>query len=600
MAEILGGVLTGFALYVALIAISLLAGASLLRLWKLENIDSSLLLAPALGQVFWVIGLGITVALRIPIKDSAPWLWGATSVLVLMGLPSVRAMLRSSDFKIVLLCAALPLVAMPVYFLQGLTDYLGSISPDGWSYIAFGQYIWEYPRGTDGGLAPLYQYAAHLSGGRFLSAGLLAFFSPLIRAGDTQPTSLLFQAWALFVLSTGVAFYWRTTGQSLRIVLAATALATLAGWMTNLIWANNYDNLLSLVYLPILAAILAVMEWHWRWFSLLGVLLAASLYAYAELAPFIIGAAVISVMPRLWRECLLWRRWLKGAIGTGIIVIVLLLPWGSTLLSYIQSQFNSTLALITRPGGGAFLGLVMLKYQPAAFWGLGGENQFIRFADILNVLGYGLSLIALVGLARLIRQKRWGFLAMTVFLLLGVFYYIVIQKYEYAAYKFQTIGWWALAGILVIGTERSLALFTRVNLRAVEIGLVLFVGLLAIDAQASAQALRLFVPSLQVSDYRQVNAIKEIVGREPVRVWVDDWVANEWAVYFLRDIPIDLAVYRMYMAQAHVIPFMERARKIEANIRYTLTDKNADLPSIDNRVWRKIWSGGVYALWQAQ
>lgn len=600
MVELLGSVLTGFALYVALIAISLFAGASLLRLWKLENIDGSLLLAPALGQVFWVIGLGITVALRIPIKDSAPWLWGATGVLALMGLPAVRAMLRSSDFKIVLLCAALPLVAMPVYFLKGLTDYLGSISPDGWHYVAFGQYLWQYSRGMEGGLAPLYQYAAHMNGGRFLAAGLLAFFSPLIRAGDTQPASLLFQAWALYILAVGVAFYWRVTGQSLRIGLAATALATVAGWMTNLIWANNYDNLLSLVYLPILAAVLAVMGWHWRSFLLLGVLLAASLYAYAELAPFIIGGAVISVMPRLWRERLLWRRWLSGAIGTGIVVIVLLSPWGSTLLSYIQSQFNSTLALSTRPGGGAFRGLVMLKYQPAAFWGLGGENQFIRFADILNVLGYGLSLIALVGLARLVRQKRWGFLAMTFFLLLGAFYYIVIQNYEYAAYKFLTIDWWALAGILVIGAERSLALFTRVNPRAVEIGLVLFVGLLAIDAQASAQALRLSAPSLQVSDYRQVSAIKEIVGREPVRVWVDDWVANEWAVYFLRDVPIDLAVYRMYMAQAHVIPFMERALKVDANIRYTLTDKNADLPSIDNQVWRKVWSGGVYVLWQAQ
>src|SRR4030042_1280600 len=54
--------------------------------------------------------------------------------------------------------------------------------------------------------------------------------------------------------------------------------------------------------------------------------------------------------------------------------------------------------------------------------------------------------------------------------------------------------------------------------------------------------------------FKQVEKIKEITGDQPVIVAVDNDMANAWAVYFLRDVPIHLTRYRLYMAQSHVVP----------------------------------------------
>ena len=62
------------------------------------------------------------------------------------------------------------------------------------------------PKGTEGGLAPLYQYAAHLSRTRFISSAMLAFFSPMTgAAGDTQAAAGAFVAWTLFVFGASCA-----------------------------------------------------------------------------------------------------------------------------------------------------------------------------------------------------------------------------------------------------------------------------------------------------------------------------------------------------------------------------------------------------------
>ena len=96
--------------------------------------------------------------------------------------------------------------------------------------------------------------------------------------------------------------------------------------------------------------------------------------------------------------------------------------------------------------------------------------------------------------------------------------------------------------------------------------------------------------------FKKIAEIKKIIGSQPVIVAVDDNIANEWAVYFLRNIPISLIQYRAYMAQSHVIPFMYRALEVETEkVGYALTDSKESFPQS-----KLLWKGGPYYLWEME
>ena len=252
----LHGVLASLLVYVLLCGVAVVTGYGLLRLFRLSTLPrGAVLLAPVAALAFWSLTLGIAAQFRLPNKIASPCVWVASAALMIAGLRA-RAWPGRGDRWLALLCASLPVVTMADYFRHGLSDHLGSIAPDGWSYIAAAQYLWEYPRGVAGGLAPLYEYASHLSETRHVSYGLLGFLSPLLEPGDTQAVAGLFQAWALFTLAAAVAFFGIAARLPTRVVVAVTGLSIVAGWTANLIWTNNFDNQLGLVYMPALAGVL--------------------------------------------------------------------------------------------------------------------------------------------------------------------------------------------------------------------------------------------------------------------------------------------------------------------------------------------------------
>lgn len=601
--EIVSG---GLLLYLLLCGIACLTGHGLLKLLGLARASSAMLLfAPVAALVFWSLTVGIAVGLRMPMKEVTPWLWGITAMLAINGLRRPRLEWRYEG-GLLLLCTALPIIVMARYFWHGLTDYSGSVAPDGWSYVAYGQYLWEYPREIDGGLAPLYQYAAHLSHTRFISPALLGFFSPLGHAGDTQIVSSLFQAWTLFSFACSIAFFWRTETTKRWIVIVATVLSVVAGWIANLVWANNFDNALALAYLPTFAGIVTLLETrNRRWWGLLGLMLAALAYSYPELAPVIIVCAVLIVLPRIWREHRSWRAWLGGlAIGL-CIAFVLVLPVLNILAAFLFTQLAVASAMTNRPGEGIFGGLVTLQFLPAALWGLGGEHRIIPLWQLRNLLGVVLTIITLMGLVCLIQRRRWGIIAAGAFLLTATLYMIIRQRYSYGAYKLIVISWWGMVLALITGIEWALDHMRQPMVkRGVAAGFTLLLVLVLsqsnhTNAGTTFQYINSPNQQLSAEEFRQLRAIKSIVGSNTLMVLVDDWLANEWAVYYLRDMPIDLTEYRMYMAQAHVLPFMYRAQAVSSEqVRYVLTDTGF-ASSIDTaQHWQLAWSGGPYRLWQ--
>jgi hypothetical protein len=117
------------------------------------------------------------------------------------------------------------------------------------------------------------------------------------------------------------------------------------------------------------------------------------------------------------------------------------------------------------------------------------------------------------------------------------------------------------------------------------------VGLLG-SVAARIVMFRRALTALSIAPYRGVLEIEPDVGSQPVIVAVDDDLANEWAVYFLRRHAILLLAYRGYMAQPHVVPVMDQAEPVDIRaVRYVLSD--AQPP-----VHEAIWSRGPYTLWR--
>jgi hypothetical protein len=82
------------------------------------------------------------------------------------------------------------------------------------------------------------------------------------------------------------------------------------------------------------------------------------------------------------------------------------------------------------------------------------------------------------------------------------------------------------------------------------------------------------MPAASVEPYRHVTDIERTIGREPIAVDVNDDLADEWAVYFLRDHPMVLLSYRAYMAFPHVMPMMQQSAAPDVQtVRYLLTDR---------------------------
>jgi hypothetical protein len=592
---------TSLGLYLLPCTAALLAGHGLLRLLGLKATPRATgLLAPAACLVLWSVLLALAVVLRLPIRTVTPWLWLTTLLLAGLGLRGLRSVLGEAG-PLLVLCAVLPVVVMARCFWHGLDNCSGSFTPDGWSYVAVGQYLWTYSSGTEAGLVPLYQYASGFPAVRQVSSALLGLLSPLVRAGDTAAVSSLLQAWTLFVMACAVAYFWTVAAAQRGVVVAATALATLGGWVCNLVLASNFDNGLALACVPALAGLLLAPSRR-RWL-LLGMLAAALLYTYPELALLGLGMAGGIALPRLWAQRIRWRAGLSEAGLAACLAGLLLLPGAAPLGRFALHQYQATqTGSRGRPGEGFFPGLLDPRCQPAAFWGLGGEHSIMRHNRLRQAIGIGASGLLAVGLLALWRQRQWGLALVTVFLGLGAAWFAVAQGYAYGAYKLILLDWWCLAGGVVWGADY---LVTRWRWPVLRIGTAaaaasLATGLLTQSLYPDATSKYCASPNRDclLSDFRHVRAVKAIVGDRPLLVAVEDWLANEWAVYFLRDHPLHLKVYRSYMSA--LAPIIDQARRPPLNdIAWVLTD-DTSRGRCGGPGWRLAWSADPYRLWKVE
>jgi hypothetical protein len=597
--------------YIMLCLVTIFAGLGIIRLTgiRIER-NTSFYLAPVVTLAFWAIFLCWGVLLGFAIKQL--WIvgWSATFLLVLIGLLRENYRFLKNEWVLLSGAIGIPICLMTPYFWYGIETYPGSWLWDGWSYVAFGQYLWKYPRGTEGGLAPIYQYAFHLSNTRFIASSLLAFFSPItgfIR--DTQAATGYFLSWSLFVYSSACMYFALTIDRNRgkTLVLIYVGITVFSGWILNMLIANNYDNALAISFLPAFAGVIySVNPKERRWAVIIACLAAGIIFCYPEMMPVVLFGAFLFLIQRSLSEKILIKDFAVLVGISALIVFFITAPYLKVLFLFLQGQINHALTeQIKRPGNGYFPQLLDPNCFLTGFWGFSppfaacAQTSNKLWEYVIRMLAIVFSTLSIFGVISLFRRKLWGIAVLILILLYGMFSMLFQSGYSYGAYKFILLNWWGITFAVISGAFAILAMFRNLKRRWIICSgfFILFFIDLAVIGKRVESFNAYFVNSKDNSILRKVQEIKTFVGNEPVIINVNDDYANIWAVYYLRDMNTYLLDYKVYMAQAHVVPLMERSKAVDlTKTRYILIDDKGIPGSCSMNLQ---WTGGPYRLWEA-
>jgi hypothetical protein len=181
----------------------------------------------------------------------------------------------------------------------------------------------------------------------------------------------------------------------------------------------------------------------------------------------------------------------------------------------------------------------------------------------------------------------------------GALFTLWVLRYPYGSYKVILVAWWAICWCVLAGAEglsRRLGLPRAPALGAFATLLLVAYALVCPAARRvhSAQRER----GLSLADFRTVEAVKGIVADSGIALRVDAPAANQWALYFLRDVPLRVLEYRGYMALPGRSALMARAAAPEwSRVGYLLTD-GPFVPKHEAQAESLVWSSAAYQLWR--
>lgn len=585
--------------YFALILTVWLSGIGLLKLSR-AKIDWPTLvyLAPVLTVSMWSVLIGYGVLCGSTIKGIWPIGYSITVGLAIYGLFSDFRRLKQIDLNFVFLLVLLPLILMFPYFYYGIFTYMGSPSLDGWSHVAQGQFLWSYPRETEGGLAPLYQFSGHLAQNRFLAQALLGFLSPLTGLpGDTRAGSGLFLALCFFVFASSILFFASSRRIGRRLTLFYVVSAILSAWMVNLLRANNYDNTLAISFLPALAGVQGYLAHDDRGQPvLLALLAAAAVYIYPEMMPLVLGFAALFVLQKILASKLGIKKWGVFLCAAVILFLVFSLPTLQFSFKFLIQQLGATKATVgvLRPGQNMFAYLLVPYNWMANMWGLFVplKLEYRSVSLLLNLIGLLCSALAVVGLISMVKRGDWGIAFFVVAIWFGALFMVLRENYDYGAYKILNMGWWASSFTVFAGVT---ILRSRWHSSSLHVAVAILLVFFLTNTGLRIMRFDKLVYPKNVTYYQQVLKVKDMAKGKPVLVFMDNVFRNQWSVYFLRDFNILVHPYRGYMAQKHVRPFMDKARKPAPDeISYLLTDSRIVTASSGQE---PVWNSEKFKLW---
>ena len=580
--------LSSLVLYVAICVAVTAVGLGVMRLLGVGVEDGRSLLAPIFAIAGWTVILGVIVQVGIPIQELRTALWMSSAAAAVFGilgggLRDVRAHIWRF-----LLAATATAVLLNAYLIHGWANFAGSPILDGWSYSSYGQYLYMYAKGTEGALAPLYQYAAHLSGTRFVSSAILAALQPpFCLSCDTQRSVGPFLAIAVFAFSGSCAYLAKNVLRSPPFEFFFVVVCVLGGWLIGAIHVNNFDNILILPIAPAIAALALFDPTSARprvWTHAL--LLAAAAYIYPEMLPLTVvlyGLLLVNAA-HLARS---YEIYIRFAGKVALASLLLTLPYLASLVPFFWGQLTHAVeATGPRAGEGWFPALLRFDALINELWGM-------KFSQMSEVFGVGFFLLLLTGTIRLLCQSLF---APAVFIAaVGSLFTIMVlgYHYDYGAFKALLFGWWAIVLTVSVGLKHlwQLGFAGRVNSRPTAWALALVMASPSVYVWSKTSID--WYDSLNeksIQPFRELYNVASMTKGAAVRVNINNALQNAWAVYFLRDAPASFTNLRGYMAQPHVVPFMARTSQT-ANGEFLLADRGSVLGDL-------VWSNSHFALWR--
>ena len=541
------------------------------------------LAANSIWAAFVVAGAA-TVAIRLPIAKSWPFIALAITVSAVVAFRELRKL--NSRFK-VLLFLILGLGSSGFLLWPSLSrGAFVSITGDTFLYSAFGQYLVDHPRGLEGGLSPVDQYASSQSGLRFGTVSVLGFFSVLSHSS----TVAVLPIYALIVLVnifSGFVLLSRRFGCNQLFSLGAGVFAVIGGWVSNALNIGALDNLLFLSLFPFLVVRLDLYRFgqkSWSASLSLAILASSVFYAYPE------GLAMAGVMflpffcESLWsgmyRRGEAWRRYVISAC----LIVVLISPYvrGSILL--LLEEIRSGRLRIN--GAGIFPGLLSPRLLPAMF-ALGQEFPEPAYALHHAVLPMMMLAFVLLGGAAWRRRRKSLILAFLILVMVAI-WQGWFQRYDYGLYKILLIGsliW--IPSLFRGGTAVANFLPRASRPFAVTLGMIIFFS----GALAQRMEQQEKVPWREVIPmkwYSDLANLRPKVGNRPVLLVCDNAFDQldydfdqEWAVFFLRHINLKVPQYFGYLGAELYEPLMQRAKSSSEPPAFVLVNKR-----MEGAVWQ--------------
>jgi hypothetical protein len=448
--------------------------------------------------------------------------------------------------------------------------YFISTFPDTWAYCSFAEYLEHNPRTVYSGLPPIEQFGSHLRNTRFGAASLLALLAEI--TGGNPATALVWLAvLALINIFSGFTVLCRVLKCPATLSLGAGFFAVACSWVRDAIVVGSLDNLLFMAILPhFLARFLLFTSGPKKVRSVLALALsmAALFYVYPE-GVMISGLIFLPLF--VWRLVydVIKQRQTRAYILLVVSASVLAAPYASVFCSFVVNQLAMAGAGV-RPGANSFPGLLSSALLPASF-GLGQELSGTSFSIFNNLLP--MLLILLIATAAFFwwRTDRSLFLCLPCLILLAGWQRI-FQKYDYGLFKtlFISSAYWIPAIFVGLNVSGGQLFGSRWRLWGAYVALLLTAWAFW-EKRGNFDSLPIN-DAISMRPYQQLSQIRDIVGKEGVTIQMRSDFDQEWAIFFLRDVPLRIPAPRGYMTMPHIIPVMAQAEYANGEPNFVLTD----------------------------
>lgn len=445
-----------------------------------------------------------------------------------------------------------------------------SIFPDASNYVAFSQYLFRYPAGTEGGLSPIDQYASCFSESRFATPAVLGVIARFL-GGDPGLALIPFAGLLLLNVFAGFATLARHYRCSVPTSIAAGVFGVLVGWVPDMLCLGSLDNLLFVALFPFLLVRMSLVFFGTKNIMsklALAINSAAVFYTYPEglaiagamFAPFFCG-----ILARAWRQKSLFKKF--GVAACAAVIIAL--PYFGSFFTFLilQWQRSSDLTL----GNGMLPGLMAKwKFLPASF-ALGEEFAGVPFKWWDLLFPTSLVILLVCGMIRWRRREPLLVLTILLFAILALWQGL-FRHFSYGLYKVLTIG-----SILVIAAafagidEICSRYFRRIgNLGPGLIaGVVVVLGCIQVSQSSDSTPKRFHFPLEPYSDLRKIDFVTQ---NAPISVMCDNDIDQQWALIYLRDHPQELRFERVSYHYPKMGRVVARAKREAESAKYLLTN----------------------------